>query len=323
MSGLSERTARLLASEREALHGIHARVGRGLEPEQVYAFVRRTLDPLMAGMTPEPRGDTLRALFELGLVGMQRGLFGREAASPFERALVRCLPRFGRLAVDEPRALVRRLGNAYARLDRELSPERALAWIEGLAALGPEIASIDEVADFGLVLAWRAGLVEARQAALEVASRLPARTRTALLGCAEVDLDPLARFCRPGHARPLGPLAEMGTAGGFVGFGGPFLRPPTLMATADGIVATSAELGFVLHADVYGARWVRSPQLPSEPSVEPQPVLGARGSIEWRGHRIADPRYARALSIAAHDGVLALSLPDSHRVVVIGHREGG
>jgi hypothetical protein len=95
MSGLNEATARLLAQERERLHALHARLGKGIDSEAIYAYLRRTVDPVLGALPAEPNPEVLFALFELGLVGMRRGLVGGLAPTAFERASVRCLPRFG------------------------------------------------------------------------------------------------------------------------------------------------------------------------------------------------------------------------------------
>jgi hypothetical protein len=171
------------------------------------------------------------------------------------------------------------------------------------------------------VLAWRAGLAEARSAALEIALGLRPALREALLGSRELDPSPLLRFCRPGHTGPLGPLREIGSVGGFLGFGGPFRRPPILRATEVGIVASSAGQSFLLHADVFGMRLVPTASTHADAAPEAQPTLGTRGRLEWRGQSITDVRHARPLSLVAHEGVVALSLSDSHRVLVFGHRE--
>ena len=88
------RSSRILAQERERLNALHARLGRGLDPELVYAYVRRTIDPVLAALPSSPTAAELSALFELGLVALRRGLVGGPSPTAFERALVRCLPRF-------------------------------------------------------------------------------------------------------------------------------------------------------------------------------------------------------------------------------------
>lgn len=321
MSGLSPLTASLLAEERERLNALHALLGKGLDPELVYAYVRRTVDPVLAALPHSPTARELHALFELGLVAMRRGLVGGASPSAFERALVRCLPRFGRHFSAAPRELFRRLGNGYARLARELGEPAAIAWIESLAELASEAEGLAELSRWGLVLAWKAGLAEARSAALDVALALPPGRRQAVLGHAALDPSPLARFCRPGHATPLGPLREIGVAGGFLGFGGPFRRPPSLRATDAGVVASSAGQSYVLHADAFGLRLVPTASTHADAAPEAQPTLGARGKLAWRGQSLTDARYARASSLVACEGLVALSVADSHHVFVFGHAE--
>lgn len=321
MPRLNEATARLLAQERERLHALHARLGKGLEPEAIYAYLRRTVDPVLGAMPSEPTPDMLLALFELGLVGMRRALVGGLEPTAFERVLVRCLPRFGRHFAEAPHELFRRFGNGHARLERELGEAAAVEWAESLAQLARDALDLDELSSWGLVLAWKAGLAEARSAALDIALGLRPTLREALLGSRELDPSPLARFCRPGRSAPLGPLREIGSVGGFLGFGGPFRRPPSLRATEDGVVASSAGQSFLLHADVFGLRLVPTSHEHTAASGEAQPTLGARGKLEWRGQSVSDARYGRALSLVAHDGVVALSLSDAHRILVFGHGE--
>ncbi len=293
MSGAST----LLAAWRDELNARFARDGGDLAPDAMLGFLRRTVVPILDGWDGEPAPAVLIALFELGLVGLRAGLCGAAEPSRFEQALVARAPALAPLIARAPGLVLRALGNGYLNVARARGPEVAAAWLEALAAGAARCAAPGALLDLGIVLGWRAGLAEARDAALDRLGRFEPALIAALFGAPTIDAEPERRFCRPGAAGPLGPLVHVATVGGFVGFGGPFRRPPRAAVVAERLVCTDGEATLELHADVFGARLV--------------PAAWAHAAAQ------AAPDHG------ACAGVVAETAADSHQVRVLGRREAG
>jgi hypothetical protein len=294
---MSGGAATLLATWRDALNARFAQHGGELAPEAMLAFMRRTVVPILDGWDGEPPVAALMALFDLGALGLRVGLCGEAEASRFERVLVARAPGLRPLIAKAPGVVLRGLGNGYLNVARARGPEAAAAWFEALAAAAPRCPEPSALLDLGIVLGWRAGLAEARDAALDRVGRFEPALIAALFGAPVIDADPARRFCRPGATGPLGPLAQVATVGGFVGFGGPFRRPPRAAVVADRLVCTDGDATFELHADVFGARLV--PAAWAHAGAQAAPAAGPCA------------------------GVVAEPVADSHHVRVLGRREAG
>lgn len=320
MSSLSARFRGVLEARRESWNARFRRMGRARAPAAFLAYLARTVDPLVDAAGDDAADAVALALFDLGLVGMGTGLVGEEAPSAFERALVELLPRFAPHWPRDGAPLVRALGNAWARLVREVGEVRARWWLETLAAAAPQCPTRAVLLDVGLVLSWRAGLAEARSAALRRALALEPPFRTWLFGAPELDPSPARRFASPASTAPLGPLAIVGRIGGFVGFGGPFAVPPIAVAAGDRLCVTDGRVVCEVHADVYGARLSVTAEPPPGASGEPA-SCDASGRVSWAGLEGAFPELCRASTAAAASGMLAVTLEDSHVVFVLGRPE--
>jgi len=119
--------------------------------------------------------------------------------------------------------------------------------------------SVDRWLDAGRILAWRAGLVQYRAAALRLAREMPwklaARCFDAPGNVTESErsrwLDRMEadRWFAPGVPEADGasrPLRIVRTTGGFRGFGGPCLQPPTVTANADGLLVADGDAAWML-----------------------------------------------------------------------------
>lgn len=282
----------LLAAHRDELNARFARGAGDLEPAAMLAYMRRTVVPILeAWRAGEPPASVLFALFDLGLVGLRVGVF------ELERVLRAAMPDLQLHVERAPAAVLRALGNGYLTIVRELGAEAASAWLAAIADGAGRCGDRAALLELGCVLAWRAGLAEARDTALECATKLDPALHHALFGAAAIDGDPERRFCKPGSTAALGPVALVGRAGGFVGFGGPFRLPPRPVVVADRMVCTDGSNTFELFADVFGMRFRPAP---------------------WaHGEAIAAPHADRATI----SGMTAVTLADSHVVLVHGRRE--
>jgi len=108
--------------------------------------------------------------------------------------------------------------------------------------------------------------------------------------------------------------------GGFRGFGGPFLRPPTVARYDGQFVLTDGETWCTLATDTFGATLRR---LDTVPKTAPQPVsqrwlVMADGQISNGAERFQSEALANATSWASDDTTLVITTALSYKAYVIG-----
>ena len=316
MSRVGERLGTVLADRRKQFNMRFRREGRGVDHDAFSGYLARTVDPIVE----QVEGDVtalVEVLFDLGLTGGRRGLIGQTEATPFEVALSTQLPRF---PLDAPRRMVISLGNAYDRLRNALSEATATHWLTALADVATVVPNVLEA---GLILAWTHGLAEAREAALASLERLAPAVRQRLVGVEQVDADPGRRFAPLDAENALGPPAVITRLGGFLGFGGPFASPPEVRALDGHLYATDGEVVREIFADVYGARLCRAPSATVlellDHGVMSEGVRVTRyGTVKWGKQSAKLTDLDGANTIAAIDGLAAVTLKRSHYVFIVG-----
>lgn len=302
----------------------------GLDGADVLVVLAETVAPL----ADAPEADAsalLDALYPLVLDATGRAWIGPGARQPevgaaWTDALVRCRRHVERDPARMSSALLHALRTLAATPGAQ-----PLRWSARLGALADQAETVDALLDAGAILAWREGLVRLREAAIRVASRLPPRLALLALG---VEPDParlgalpeaLPRlrtdpWCTPEAAfepsRADATPEIRAVCGGFRGFGGPFLRPPTLAASTAGIVASDGDRWFRLHADVFGTAFERiadfeAMDMPGSPSIR------SDGRVDWGARRVRLDALAGSPSTAATATTLAVVLPTSHRIALI------
>jgi hypothetical protein len=282
------------------------------------AYLGRTVVPIVDGWDVDDGDALLTARFDLGLTGSALGLVGEGEASELERALVQGLAALATVA--PPAASIQALGNGWLRLAHELGGAHASWWLQAMTHHGLRARSREELLGLGLVLAWRAGLAEAREAALATLAGLDPALRRALFAVGEPDPDSAHRFVLPGKA-PGGPLTLLGAVGGFVGFGGPFARPPRPVVVRGRLICTDGAASVELFADAFGARLVPAAWAHAEASSAPVTSavrVTAEGVLTAGEQRLVRAELVGASAVAAAQGMIAVTLGDSHKVFVVG-----
>jgi len=317
-----------LAARRDALHRRFAAAGRGVSGEVVLAALERAARPVVEAATDEEAPALVSALFDAIVAGARVGLVGGAEPTSFEGWLAANAAGLARLGARGAGAVVAGVGNATIRLERELGRRVASQWLGLVGQALDRGAGPRQVLDAGVVAAWRVGLAEARDAALEKIATLDPSTARAIVGANHYDPSSARRFCTPGATGPLGPPELVARAGGFIGFGGGFRRPPIVLALHDRIVCTDSEASFELWADVFGARlvgaaWANAPgaSAASGVGVGDAELDVATGRVRLGDAEGTIPELAGATSWAAAGGVLAATLDHSHAVFVVGRRE--
>lgn len=339
----------VLEQRRDAFNARFAaarRANRNLDGEVVLAWLGDTLAPIVEAvgqLAPERAGLVAERLYSVGLDLLGRDLIGPAARRSALNEGWRLLPSLaGRLA-EEPDRLARALSNALLTLEQG---GRAEDWTLGLLELDPQVQSLDELLEAGKVLAWRCGLAQYRESALEVAAGLRPALLAAIFDVPVADEAArgalLARLTADPWAAPAGgptPLRVVAKVGAFRGLGGPFLRPPRVALVEGRLLASDGDETLSVHADRFGAQLLRS----NQPFPVERPASGLRdtlgrllgrsptswgahggmvswsedGTLFWVGRSARFVDLAGSSSAAFDGSALAVTHPLSHHVFLL------
>lgn len=260
------------------------------------------------------------------------GLLGPQTKHPYvSTAWQEILPRATRLLARDPTQVAGCLSNAVDYLASQ-SAARPAEWIQVMRDLSPHCDSVQQWLDAGKIAAWRVGLVQFRSAALKLARQLPLKLAIHSLGAPDDMMESAWREQLNGleadrWMSPTGQTAEairslciVRTAGGFRGFGGPCLRPPTVIAHDGALIVSDGNTSWQLLADVFGTQWNRIPGLPPKTmssASSSNVTIDRRGRVDWDGmqHDFAD--LVEAGSFACDGQTLAVTLPTSRHVFLV------
>jgi hypothetical protein len=168
--------------------------------------------------------------------------------------------------------------------------------------VAPLAPAPDDLLAAGQVAGWRSGMAAYRTDALAVAGRLDPALAAAALGMPTDGWEPAAFLARlrddpwfdPAAPAPVegGGPRPPAAVGSFRGFGGPFVRPPTLAVVAGRVLATDGDDWFAVFADAFGWAVLRTAP----------PGDGARGAST----AMAEPPPAALAGIPEVTGWVAL-----------------
>ena len=284
---------------------------RSLESEAWLDWMKNTLDPVaerVAAHEPGAVAAVVEALYDQALPLVAKRWLGGEAREPVLAAAYR--------------ELLIALAPALAR-----DPARARHWAERLAQLGAGLADVDTVLGLGRVLAWRAGWPAHREAALEVAPRLPPALVQAAL---DLSVPPRPALWAALSAAPTLRADEVGTpaaremrwlgwSGGFRGLGGPFSRLPVIGLAGGQLAASDGADTWRLAGDGYGTQALRmgaSADWPVEPAAGPVRISSA-GTVAAGALSRDFPEQESAAGWAWHAGLLTVTLRTSYQVALL------
>jgi hypothetical protein len=126
-------------------------------------------------------------------------------------------------------------------------------------------------------------------------------------------LTPLEAVNREVQPRPMRIVCR---AGGFRGFGGPFLRPPKVALGGDDFVVTDGEKTWRLIADVFGAVFMRV-ETRGSLSTKNSATVDSVGAAQWNGESASFPELTGASSFICDGRTLAVTLATSHLVFLL------
>lgn len=283
---------------------------------------------------PSKTEETAEALFDVCLMAVSKGLAGPRASRPglisdWSR-LIRRLP--GRL-VESPSRLAGAVFNGLWNVASQLGSEGVSSWVRRMADLGPKCPDVPACLELGMALAWRGGMAQYRRAALKACAKLPepvalrtigAPTGTKLAPALEkLSADPW--FDPSADGKPGREIRITHVVGAFRGFGGQFIRPPTVDLHKGRFLAFDGEACFEVHADRFGAVLKRAHRDTLRSDGAPKSGLkllkGGRVSKGSRSAVFAD--LADASSWASDGTTLLAAVPTSHSILVAAEADAG
>jgi hypothetical protein len=291
-------------------------------------FVRTGLDAVAAAVaatSPDRTASVVMDAYDIALELVAQGLAGPGARSDaVDRAWTHVAPRVPRLLADAPADVLGLLSNAALRLAAEPAA-RVDEWLATMTDLAAHADSLDILRALGAITAWRAGLVQYRDAALRSADVLPAplalRAVAADDGVAWASVREAFRadpWWSPEPSRRVA-VAQGIDVGRFTGFGGVFAQPPVARAHAQGFVVRSGERHHLLLADAYGA--VLLPATAQE-FIEHDRSLRPRAQLDgvavvFGERRIVLDVPGEGLAMAGNEHTVAVTSPYTHAIRLI------
>ncbi|MFZ2957246.1 MAG: hypothetical protein WA705_10185 [Candidatus Ozemobacteraceae bacterium] len=276
----------------------------------------------------------LESLFDLSLVLLTRGFLGPVSRIPgFSARWQMILGSCPAMLASDPSRFAAAIANALCRFDKGCE---ALgdSWAETMISAASLCPSVDALLEAGRVIAWRLGILDQRQPALDAMLRLPEAVVSIVLALAPETPVALPTFVErlkddpwllpeiaalPDFEKRSPKLQLVRTIGGFRGFGGVFVSPP-LVYSLDGVfVAADREMAWELTADCFGHLWRRL-GIPPVEGVEKSPAnvdFGKGKQITWEGCTGVFPELAEASSIATVGKTLAVTLSHSYNVYLL------
>jgi hypothetical protein len=293
-----------------------------------------TLDPIVRSVAAEfaERTDAVAvALFDLSLDLFAKSLLGPAAKYPaIDSAWRLLLPRMPRLMAREPAQVAGAVTNALYNLS-QTPRARPQAWTEQIGVIAATCQSAGDLMACGSVLAWRCGMPQYRESALDKAGSLAPVLATRVLGLPDgtateriaavlqsLRVNPWILPQEPLNSRAAPrELKLLAKAGAFRGFAGQFLAPPKVARVDAELVASDGTATWRLHADIYNSLLLRTEASGLRQSNNDVQIQ-ADGTVRWKSHVRRFPELANATSIAAVNHTMAVTIPTSHHLFLLG-----
>lgn len=334
-----------LEAEHDALNArflLRLRGGARIDGRAFLEHLGNAVAPLaerIHAILPERTRTAVVTLYDVSLDLFAASLLGPEAKSPLiGRVWTDLLPLVARLLAREPQQVAGCLCNAAFQVASQQGMHTEI-WLARMQAVAPRCESVTQLLEAGKVAAWQAGMVQYRQAALAAAAQLPAALSAQALGLSDtVTADQMLTILKrlsdnrwltaaiALEAPPAQPhLASVGAAGAFVGYGGPFFRPPVVEVYQQRLFASDGRSQWELLADAYGT-WLRrigdAPPKPAKAASRGDVSVDRHGTIRWGKLSLGVPHLGQANSFAHVGGTLAVTIPTSHHVFLYSQRGG-
>jgi hypothetical protein len=206
--------------------------------------------------------------------------------------------------------------NSALETIRIYQPAKTHVWLGYLEKVAGFISTADEFMACGRIFGWLCGLAHLRARAAASYSLLPPELRMGIRDCFDPNTN-MEEYLE--HYWPLLNRPEfVGEAGGFAGFGGPFIAPPLVSLIENEFLVTDHKSGNAFFADSFGKVFL------TEIAVSPFLIAknaGTEGLKNFR-HEFGSKLFAfdDITSAAARNNTLVLTRSSSHYLYVYGYR---
>ena len=145
----------------------------GLDSDAFTSHLATIVDPIVSSVAeilPECARSVATELFDLSLELFAANALGpRATSSDVAQVWTRVLPRVPHLMSRDAAVVAGALSNAAYNVGRTPGA-RVEFWLQQMSALAKVCETVPRLLDCGTILAWRSGLVQYRQPALEAAA---------------------------------------------------------------------------------------------------------------------------------------------------------
>jgi len=338
--------ARVLEAGRNRFNAKFAyakRLNRHLEAADFLEHLAGVVVPIVdsvAGLAGQEIGQKIdqiiTELYDLSLELFAQGCLGKNRRYPVvEKAWKKLLPEIPGLIVRAPRRLVTSVSNAIFNLSAEKGTDEN-RWLDMMRAIAPLCTDEETFLKAGIVSSWRFGMAHFREGALASCENIAIPILARIFDLkAGIDtsgvLSVLQRIQKDRWYDPTmdsipekTQLAIVERAGGFKGFGGPFVCPPRVRISEGKILLFDAKHCFSLHADIFGTTLRRIGKGgPAEDS--PASLLfgiDKNGKVMKKSMVRHFPELAYSASWTSTEDTLVVCLPDSHYVYLVAQQSG-
>ncbi len=327
---LPEIFAAILREQRDELNRrfvAQAHLAGGIDGEAFLNHLAKRVAPIVqsvADVLPECARGVAIELYDLSLELFAANAIGPSAPTPeIQQVWTDILPSIPKLLSRDAAVLAGSLSNAAFNVARA-DGGRIDFWLGEMSRLAGACDSVTGMLDCGKILAWRAGMVQYRIAAIDTAGAMPHALAVMALGLSN-DVQPISLKeqleylrCSPWHClesteRTSDPQPKyVRTIGDFRGFGGQFMRPPIVARRNDELFATDGLSTWQLLADCYGSLLYR---------------IGGRDAFPQTHSRDRDervdfarsklPELSASASSASICNTVVATYVDSHRITIV------
>lgn len=288
------------------------------------AFLEAAVDPVVSAVdavAPARTTATAIAAYDIALALTANQLVGPASRAPLvERVWRELFTGLAMLIAQAPREVMSALSNAAVQVS-SVPGVRADDWLDTMASLGPQAASLAELLGLGQVLAWRAGAAHFRAGAIAAADALPAALAVAAVGATAGSSwsDVRAQLSRDRWWTPQGRRLQGWQLGDFTGFGGRFSQPPEPRSAREGVQVRSGGRHFLIVADGWGAVLLPSTAQAFESASMRRPRLpGVEGDrLVFADRSVPSDLPPEDLLLVADEHTVAFASPWTHVVRVL------
>lgn len=323
---LNETFASVLQSGRAEFNARFAEARRlypDLDSDAFSQFLRTTLNDLageVEKVAPTRAVDFVMAAYDVALELIAQRLVGSGArVSVIEDGWNRILPKIAPMLAESPESILQSVSNALHHLSTTPGAREA-DWVAEMERLGPQCEDANAFLTLGQVVAWHAGLAHFREGALAAADALPEALALGAVGAGNGAKWPEVKgrlladpWFDPAASEQRG-LRVATRAGGFRGFGGLFVEPPTVASLKGQFFAWTNDSCWLLTADAFGATFHRA--TPEEfDAVRKQPENKQNARMAAKLDFVGD--LGEITSAATSTTSLALTGSHTHAILLV------